>query len=288
MSFPDFQYHAPATVPEALALMQRHGPSLRLMAGGTDLLPRLRSGRVTCAHVLALKGIAELLGASFDSAAGLTLGAGTPLADIARLPAVQTHYPMLGAAIAELATPQVRNKATVVGNCCNASPSADAAPPLMAHHASVQIAGLDGDREVLLEDFIVGPGQTALLPAELARSIRVPVPPEGLRTVFLKHAVRSRIDISTVAVAAALLLDGDVVLRADVFLGTVAPTPMRARQAEQVLIGAPLTPARVEQAARAARDECRPITDFRASREYKQAMVQVLTQRALTGLAGWS
>ncbi len=281
MTLPDFSFHAPRHQEEAFDLLRQHGDSARLMAGGTDLLPRLRAGRVQCDHVIALKGIEGLTDTRFDATYGLTIGAGSVLADVARIDAVQNHYPMLKHAIDHLATVQVRHKATVAGNLCNASPCADTAPPLMALGAKVVIAGPSGDRELALEHFITGPGQTELQPEELVRSVQLPVPPAGLRTRFIKHSPRSRVDISAVSVAVAVVLEEGLVKRIDIVLGTVAPTPLRAARAEQVLLNNTPTAELIAEAARTAMGECNPITDFRASRSYKIRMVDVLTRQAL-------
>ena len=284
MRLPAFDFHSPSTVEEALELKARLGSTARLMAGGTDLLPRLRAGRVTCRHVIGLKGVDRLRSLAFDDATGLTIGATALLVDVAGNPPTRQHFPMLVDAISRLATVQVRNKATVAGNLCNASPCADTATPLMAFGARAGIVGPAGRREVSVEGLITGPGKTVVGDDELLESIQVPMPRAGLRTRFTKCTPRSRVDISAVSVSVALTLAGDRVDTIDIFLGTVAPTPMRAANAESVLRGKKPTPELLEQAARTAQGECRPVTDFRATKEYKLRMVYVLTRRILEEL----
>jgi len=284
MRLPAFEYHAPTSLAEVFALLAEHGASAKLMAGGTDLLPGLKIGKRTAGHVIALKGVRELAGLSFDEREGLTLGAHTRLFEVGESEVVAERYPALHEAIRTLATVQVRNKATVAGNLCNASPCADTATPLCAYGATAVLHGPGGVRKLPLESFFVGPGKTQLGEQEVLERFVVPPPPADLRSRFIKFSSRSRVDIAAVNLTLALRLVGDVIARADLFLGTVAPTPMRAARAERCLDGARVTPELLERAAAAARDECKPITDFRASAEYKRRIVYVMTRRALEAL----
>ena len=284
MRLPAFEYHAPTELDEVFGLLSRFGAAAELMGGGTDLLPGLKSGKRTCEHVIALKGVPELSGISFDERAGLTIGANAIVADVARHPAVREHYPVLAQAIHTLATVQVRNKATVAGNLCNASPCADTATPLMALGAKVRLVGASTRRDLLLEDFFLGPRQTAREEDEVLQCVQIPVPPPELRAVFLKFSPRSRVDIAAVNLTLAMTVTENCIERAELCLGTVAPTPMRAVNAERVLEGEAASNELFERAAEAARDECRPITDFRATAEYKRHLVYVLSRRALETL----
>jgi carbon-monoxide dehydrogenase medium subunit len=283
---PAFELHRPSRLDELFELMAAHGPAARLMSGGTDLLPSLKRRKHACGHVVALKGIAELDGLDFDATRGLEIGANTILIDVARHAVVRERYPVLASAIDVLATPQVRHKATVAGNLCNASPCADTATPLMALGALAVLRSPSGTREVKVEDFIHGPGRTALAESEVLASVRVPVPPADLRTTYSKFSPRSRVDIAAVNLTLALRMREDVIEALDLFLGTVAPTPMRAARAEALLRGQTASVELCARAARAARGECRPITDVRASAEYKAELVEVLTRRALVALTG--
>jgi CO/xanthine dehydrogenase FAD-binding subunit len=285
MKLPPFELHTPTELEEIFELLEAHGPSVRLMAGGTDLLPRLKSRRIEAQHLVTLKGIGALGGLAFDQQEGLSIGATVLLSEVAALPETRELYPALFSAISRLATVQVRNKATVAGNLCNASPCADTATPLLAYGARVVLAGPDGRREVPLEEFFRGPGETAVGDREVLERIVVPPPEAGLRSLFVKFSPRSRVDIAAVNMTLALRLESGQVERIDILLGTVAPTPMRAVGAEAVLRGEPLTPEGMERAALAARDECQPITDFRATAEYKTRLVYVLTRRGLETLS---
>jgi len=281
---PPFEFHAPTALEQVFELLATYGAAARLMSGGTDLLPGLRTGKVRCEHVIALKRVAGLGGLEFDPARGLAIGAGAILADVGRHPATRTHYPALASAIDTLATVQVRNKGTVAGNLCNASPCADTATPLMALGARVVLAGPDGRREVGVEEFLVGPDHTRLAQVELVERILVPPPRAGLRTIFQKISPRSRVDIAAVNMTLALTTKGGAFEHVALFLGTVAPTPMRAARAEKALEGREINAENIEAAALAARAECRPITDLRATKEYKAHIVYVLTRRALQTL----
>jgi len=283
---PAFELHRPSTLEELFALMERHGAEARLMSGGTDLLPSLKRRKYTCGHVVALKGVAELDGLAFDGRQGLTIGANAILIDVARHTVVRERYPVLAAAIDVLATPQVRHKATVAGNLCNASPCADTATPLMALGALAVLHSPRGTREVKVEELILAPGRTALEAGEVLSAVRVPLPPADLRTTYAKFSSRSRVDIAAVNLTLALRLRGRVIDEVHLFLGTVAPTPMRAVQAEGLLRDQEATPELFARAAKAARGECRPITDVRASAEYKRILVEVLTRRALSTVTG--
>ncbi len=281
MRLPAFEYHAPTRLEEVFTLLAEHGPAAKLMAGGTDLLPGLKSGKRHCEHVIALKQVEELEGLTFDETNGLVIGARTLLCDVGGSEAVAEHYPALAKAITTLATVQVRNKATVAGNLCNASPCADTATPLCAYGARAVLHGPDGARELPLEEFFIGPGQTAIGDREVLERLVVPRPAKGLRSTFFKFSSRSRVDIAAVNMSLTLLLKGEGIAAASLFLGTVAPTPMRATRAEKVLVGETISPELFERAACAARDECKPITDFRATAEYKRRIVHVMTRRAL-------
>lgn len=284
MRLPAFEYHAPTALDEVLALLLQHGSSARLMGGGTDLLRNLQTGKIRCEHVIGLRRVRELDGITFDPARGLRIGAGARLDDVGNHAAVREHFPALAAAIDTLATVQVRHKATVAGNLCNASPCADTATPLMAYGARVAIAGFGGRRELPLEEFVLAPGRTALAPQELLESLHLPAPQPGVAALFLKFSHRSRVDIAAVNLTLALRREAGVIRHARLFLGTVAPTPMRAVAAEKLLLGARPSAELIHAAACAARDESRPISDFRATREYKLKLVYALTRRALEKL----
>ena len=177
----------------------------------------------------------------------------------------------------------IRNMGTIGGNLCHASPAADTAPSLIGLGATVKIVGPAGKRTVALEDFFTGPGQTVLQRGEMAVEIQVPSMPRHTQGVYLKHSIRGTADLAIVGVAVIATLDGERCQNVKIVLGAVAPTPMRARNAEEVLEGKEIDDALIENAAQAAADESRPITDVRASADYRKEMVKVFTRWAIKG-----
>jgi len=196
-------------------------------------------------------------------------------------PVVQQHYAGLCTAVTNFASIQVRNRATVVGNVCRASPSADTLPPLIADGALLEIHGENGMRTMAVEDFCTGPGKTSLQRGEIVSHLTVPAPAPGTRKVYVKHGRRVQMELATVGVAVNLTMEGNTCQAANIVLAAVAPVPLRARQAEDLLRGQVLDADRIEAAARAAMEEARPISDVRASADYRRQMVQVLTRRAI-------
>ncbi|MFQ5844440.1 MAG: FAD binding domain-containing protein, partial [Planctomycetota bacterium] len=185
-----------------------------------------------------------------------------------------------------LGSPQIRNVATVGGNLCRAAPGADLAPPLLVHEARVRLRGAAGSRDLPLEEFMLGPGETCLGPGEVLGAVLLDPPPAGARTVFLKKG-RVRMDLSLVSVAVLLELEGKRCRRARVAAGSVAPTPLRLRRVEALLEGRPITPAVAAEARAAAAAEVAPITDVRATESYRRRIAGVFVERALSRLLGW-
>lgn len=281
MRLPHFDYAAPRTLREAIRIYSEMGPDARVMAGGTDLLVRMKHGLLRPTAVINIADIKELRAIRFNSKEGLVIGAAAKLAEVASHPSVRKRYPAVAKAAAKTANVQVRNMGTVGGNLCNAAPSADNAPTLIAMGAEVDIVGLKGERRMMLEDFFRGPRLTALEPGELLRSVRVPVPPEGSRASYQHISARGKVDISAVCVGAMAVFEGDLCRDVRIALGAVAPKPVRALETEALLRGSVWTKESVAAAGRKAAEESRPITDVRASAEYRRNMVDVLTRRAL-------
>ncbi len=277
-----FEYFAPRALAEAVELLARFDGQARVVAGGTDLLLKMKAGQLAPRAVINIKRLPELRGRSFNS--HLTLGALTTLEEIRCSPIVAKHYAALSAAAATMASVQIRNLATLGGNLCNAAPSADLAPILIALDAVAVIAGPAGERRVALDEFFVGPGRSVLGPADLL--VAVEVPRLAGPAIYLKHAPRACMDIAVVGVGLALRTVGERCEWARVALGAVAPVPLRARRAEAQLAGAPLTPEHISAAAELAAEDSRPIDDVRGSAWYRRRMVAVLTKRGLMTMAG--
>jgi carbon-monoxide dehydrogenase medium subunit len=282
MSLPHFQYLAPRSLDEAVAALAAAGAEARVLAGGTDLLPRLERRLVRAATLVDLKRIPELRAITFDPVAGLAIGATARLAEVLEHPDVQRLYPAMAEAASQTATVQIRNMGTVAGNVCNGSPCADSVPILLARGARLTLRSPRGERSLPLGDFFLGPGQTALAPDELLERIHVPPPPRDTGYAFAKLPARTHVDISAVNVGVMVARDGDACREARVVLGAVGPVPLRSRKAEAKLAGAVLSEALLREVGELAASETQPIDDVRASADYRRAMAAVLVRRALT------
>jgi CO/xanthine dehydrogenase FAD-binding subunit len=280
---PKFEYHAPASLGEALDHLSRYGNKAKVLAGGTDLLVSMKKRESLPEHLINLKGIQELKHISYDNKKGLEIGGLVTLREIERSAIVKENYGTLWDAAKVMAAPQVRSLATIGGNLCSALPSADSAPPLVALGAKVTLAGKNGQRTLLVEDFFAGPGASALSPDEILSHVSIPNPPENSGGAYLKLMRRNAMDLALVGVAACLRLDGTkrVCREARIALGAVAPTPMRALRAEDLLLNKEPDEHIAIEAGKIAAGEARPISDVRASKEYRTEMVRVLTKRAV-------
>ncbi|MBI4613372.1 MAG: xanthine dehydrogenase family protein subunit M [Planctomycetes bacterium] len=284
-----FDHAFPTTLAEASRLLAGAGDQARALAGGTDLVPRMRRGDWRPSLVVNLKRIPGLRGIEHRGGE-LWIGALSTLAQVARSPLVLSLAPVLARAAARVASLQVRNLATIGGNIANASPAADMAPPLLVLGAEVGVAGPADERRTPLDGFFAGPGRTKLAAGEILTGFAVPVLSD-LRASYVKFERREAMDIAVAGVAAAVrLLPGKegsppACGEARIALGAVAPTPMRALEAEEILAGQELSPERIARAARAAAGESRPIDDVRGPAWYRRHLVEVLSRRVLAGLA---
>lgn len=276
-----FAYYAPDSIGEAVELLAELGKNAFVMAGGTDMLIKKQHGVIKPDAVVALKRIKGLDRISIGPKKGLIIGATALLADVAALPAIRKKYPAVASAAQNTANVQVRNMGTVVGNLCNASPSADNAPTLLAMGATLSIAGPEGERTLPLEAFFKGPGITALKPAEIVTAVNVPPPPLHSGAAYVHLSARGKIDCSAVCVGAQVVMNGRKVGDARLFIGACAPIPMRAPKAEKIVMHKIFNPKLAEKAGLRASKEALPITDVRATQDYRNSMVAVLTKRAL-------
>jgi CO/xanthine dehydrogenase FAD-binding subunit len=280
---PRFEYLTPRTVDEALGLLTAHKGRARVLAGGTDLIPQLKGREVAAPdYVVDLKSIPGLDAITYDDASGLEIGALATISGIAESAPVSRHFPILVQAALKMASPQVRNMGTFVGNICNAVPSADSAPPLLTLDAHLSIKGPGGTKKVQMDTFFTGPRTTILEEDEVVTGIGVPNPPKESRGVYLKLSPRHSMDLAIVGVAVVASVQDGVCDHVRIGLGAVAPTPVRGRVAEEMLMGKPVTRELIDEAARNVINQCSPIDDHRASMEYRCDMVYVMTRRALT------
>lgn len=279
-----FGYHAPATVDEAVALLHELGEAGRPIAGGTDIVVQMKEGHTRFPYpdmLVSLRRIRGLDGIEFSETEGLRIGAATTMADVAASDVIRQRYTALAEGAGVVGSLQTMNMGTIGGNVCNAAPSADTVPALLAFEAEAVVVGRSGRRSVPLADFFAGPGKTTLQPGELLAELRLPVPPAGTGSAYMRHTPRKQMDIAVVGVGVVLTLSGDTIERARVALGAVAPTPVRAPSAEVVLQGQPANGDTFAKAAASAANDCSPISDVRGSAAFRRHLVRVLTERML-------
>lgn len=276
-----FIYFAPHSVSELISLL-RDNPSGKILAGGTDLLLQMKAGQKTPDMLIDIKHIAEFRSFGYGGKTDMSIWPATTVRELELSPVFWTHYTALAQGASVIGSVQIRNRATLAGNICNASPSADLAPGLLALGASVRTAGIQ-KRTVAIEEFFVGPGKTILEPGEFLASVQIPQPQHRTGSAYARHTMREAMDIAIVGVGVGITLKGQGTLCEDakVALGAVAPTPVRAYRAEAILQGQYITQDVIDVAARVASEEAQPIRDVRASADYRRHMVRVLTQRVI-------
>ena len=281
MRLPKFEFLAPKTLESALSSLAAHREGAHLFAGGTDIMVKMSHGRLKPTCVIGLMGIEGLDGISFHPKDGLTIGATARLSEVAYHPDILKHYPALAHAIQVMANVEIRNMGTVAGNLCNAAPSADTAPPLIAMGAKVTLASLKGERRLPLDQFFKGPGLTVMERAEIMTSIRVPPPAPKSGASYMRISARCGVDIAAVGVGVMATFNGSGCKAARIVLGAVAPVPMRALKTEGLMKGRKWTQDLIIRGSDQAAEEAKPISDVRASAEWRKRMVAVLTRRTL-------
>jgi CO/xanthine dehydrogenase FAD-binding subunit len=277
-----FDLVLPRSVEECVRALAERGPASKVVAGGTDLLPQLKNGLLRTDSVVDLSGVAPLRALARADGAGLRIGASVTARTLELDAGVRAAYPAIAESGALVGSVQIRNLATVGGNLCNAAPSADMAPPLLALDADAVITGPHGSRRVPVASFFVGVRRTVLAPDELLVEIVVPNPGPRSGGNYRRHTPRRELDIAVVGVASQLTLSNGVCAKARIALAAVAPTPVRATAAEHALEGRPVTADLIERAATLAVEAARPISDQRGSADFRRHLVQVLTRRTLT------
>ncbi len=283
---PSFDYVKPESPQEVTRLLLKGNGDARLFMGGTDLFVRIRDGFITPKILIDVKRLPGMRDIKFTKRRGLSVGAGVDMNSLARHPAVIENYPLLAEALNWVASYQLRTRATMGGNLCNASPAADTAPAALVLGANLVLHGRRGERIVPIAGFFTGPGKTVMKPGEFLLRIEIPVPPKGAVGHYLKLCRNARGDLSIVGVAALGYPDkkspSGYTFR--IALTSVAPTPIRAPAAEEILASSPITPDVIEAAAIAAMEAARPIDDLRSSAAYRKAMAKNLTTRAVASV----
>lgn len=279
----DFEYFRPQTIDEAAILYRQGGSKAKLLAGGTELVNEMRLGKAEPERVIDLKHILAMDYMRFEED-GLKIGALCRVRDAETSEELRrSPFGVLSHAAGTLGSPQVRNKATIVGNVCRCSPSADLIPPLIALNAKARILTDAGEQTLAVEDMLLGPGRTVLKPGDIVTELDIPTPRPHSGCGYYKLSPRKSLDLAVVGVAAMIRTNAQAskCLEARIVLGAVAPTAIRAKAAEAVLTGANLSQSVIENAAAAAAEESRPIDDVRASAWYRKKMVAVATRRAI-------
>ena len=281
MHVPEIELHQATTLEEAAAAMSHYAPDARLLAGGTDLLVDLKTGRVSIRHVVSLSRIDALRGVS-ETGDFLRIGALTTVTQLGDSCVARERYAALLDATSQMAARQVRNLATVGGNIASAVPCADLPPILTAMNASVVLWSPRGEREAPLGEFFTGPRETIRRDDEVLTAVLVPKPPPGFGAAYERFGLRDGNTIAVAAVAAGVQLAGDDTLQsARIVLGAVAPIPKLADKASTDLIGKTLDEDSLRRAGDLAMQSAKPISDVRGSAEFRRELVGVLTQRAL-------
>ncbi|NMG16366.1 FAD binding domain-containing protein [Aromatoleum bremense] len=284
------QYLAPATLDEAVGILQQG--EVTILAGGTDVMPQSKAGRLAIKRTLMnIRRIPELKGIALDNDA-IRIGALTTITEILNDPLVKEYLPVLAEACDHFASDQIRNAGTLGGNIGNASPAGDTLVPLLVLDAAVELAskagGANGSiatRSMPLAEFFTGPGRTKRAANELLTAVRIPLPKPGHVARFFKFGTRPALDISAISIGIAGVIAGGVISDARVAFGAVAPTPIRAARTEEALEGRRLDEATIEAVASAARDEVNPIDDVRATAWYRKELIHNMTKRILDHVA---
>ena len=281
----DFGYIAANTLSEAVALLDEKGQAARILAGGTDLIVQVREARRDVDWMIDIKSIPEVNVLEYHADTGLTLGAAVECYKIYAVDAICDAYPGLVDATKIIGGTAIQGRAGVGGNLCNASPAADCIPPLIVLNATCVIVGPNGERELPVEEFCTGPGQTALGTGEMLVSLKIPVPESNSSSFYLRFIPRNEMDIAVVGAGAAVTLDAahQKIVSARIALAAVGPTPLFAEEASALLAGREVSDAAIDEAALAAQSIARPISDVRGTAEQRTHLVGVLTRRALNG-----
>ena len=277
---PQLAFHAPGSLDEAIALLAAN-PGARPLAGGTDLIVQLRSGRIAPSHIVDIKQIAGLSGVRRHGD-GFAIGAATACTALKRDAALCAAWPGVVEAANLIGSVQVRNRATIAGNLCNASPAADSVPALVAAGATCLIVGPAGEREVQVADVPAAPGRTSLAAGEFVAEIRLPPRPPGGGDAYLRSIPRTEMDIAVVGAGVSVVIGSDGVCKAArIALGAAAPTVLLVEAAGAALVGSRFEDEALGAMAEAVSAACRPIDDKRGPARYRTAMAAVLARRAV-------
>lgn len=279
----DFGYFSPKTIEEALSLLSQYGNRAKVIAGGTDLLVGIKMGKIQPDYLISLKTIGGIDGLH-ESKSGLRIGAGCTFYQLETSSLVKDEYEALHEAARSVSSVQIKNMGTIGGNLCNASPASDCAPALLVLGAQATIKKLGVEREISLEDLFVAPGETTLSEDEILTAITLPRLPSGTGSAFLKIG-RVSADLAKINVAVFIKQNEGSCEECRIALGSVAKTPLRAKQAEAMLREEKFAEDLVDLVAQKASEEISPITDVRSSEEYRREVAKTITRKTL--LTAW-
>jgi CO/xanthine dehydrogenase FAD-binding subunit len=283
-ALPEFEYILPQTLVEASEFLSSHPDEARPFLGGTDVFVRMRDGFLTPKFLVDVKNLNGTNDLRFDPQSGLTLGAAVNMNRVIVSPEVQAHYPLLVEACRSVASYQLRTRATIVGNICNASPAGDAIGACLVLDGVLHVHGANGPREEPLGSFFLGPGKTTLKPGDIVTAIHFPLPPKGCAGIYLKLGRNQLSDLSIVGVTALGHTDSSCPsgYRFRLALASVAPVPLVPAEAETYLANHSITPESLREAARLSAEACSPIDDVRGSARYRKQMAMNLSAKALS------
>ncbi len=280
MYLPDIEYYAPDSVAGVCELLAQFGSRAKVLSGGTDLIPKMKRELLAPEVLVSIKNLDELKKIEYVPGKGVVIGARATHNELVNSKVLNDKYLSVSEAAHQMAANQVRNAGTIGGNITNAVPSADLPPILIALNATVKLVGAKGERSLPLEDLFTGPGKTVIAQDEIITEIVIP-DQEMTGSNYIKFGLRAAGALAVVGVAVAVNVDNGVIKDARVALGAVAATPVRAKKTEEFLKGKKITDDLLAEAGVMASGECKPISDIRASAEYRTDLVRVFTKRAL-------
>jgi carbon-monoxide dehydrogenase medium subunit len=279
-----FSYHKPKTIDDALQLKNEKRGAVYI-AGGTDVIVQIKNQELRPSALISLRNIPGL--AHIEVNGGARIGALATISDIIQHPTLAQAFPLLMEAARRIGSVQIRNVATIGGNLCNCSPCADMALPLLVLEAKVRLRTSETTREVPVEDFFKGPGESCLLSDEIMTDIRLDAPDVNTIAVFMKKG-RVKMDLAVASVAVLLDMEGDLCRKAHIAAGSVAPVPRRLREVEEKLEGTILSEQTISEAQKIAKSSVVPITDIRSTEDYRREIVGVFVKRSLERALEWS
>jgi len=285
---PKFDYLSPSTLEQAISMLSEHRGKIRIIAGGTDLIPKLKHRDISSPqYILDIKGIPALNYIRLKEGS-LRLGALTTIEAVENSALIKEKFNILWQAANSMASVQIRNRGTIAGNICNAVPSADTAPALLTLDAKVKLVSRRGIRLSNINKFFTGPNKSIVAEDEILEEIQIPPLLPDSRCLYLKLTQRHVMDLAVVGVAVVCRIDKDICRDIRIALGSVSPLPMRAEKTESMIRGKQITSSLIDTISHMAAEESKPISDHRASAEYRRDMVRVLVKRAIEQLMGSS